>query len=149
MLYRQYVRDRATTTVGEKCLDKNCPRYRLTGRACRGKLCDTILDWEASLPESDLHLAEFHSRYIFQSHINHNNYILYYFSSMADLNVCLGTTLQIVPSGKLPLMGKKYDGKLVVINLQATKHVKLKSCGLCENKYKLCVLFRIKKRISL
>lgn len=59
---RQFVRNTATTTVGQKYLNKNCPRAKITGRACRGKLHDTILDWEHNLPEKDLEVAEYHSR---------------------------------------------------------------------------------------
>lgn len=60
--FRQFVRSTATTSVGQKCLDKMCPRQQITGRACRGKLRDNILDWEANLPESDLQMSEFHSQ---------------------------------------------------------------------------------------
>lgn len=42
---------------------------------------------------------------------------------MADLNICLGSTLQINPSGSLALKNKKYGGKVVICNLQPTKYV--------------------------
>ncbi|XP_009952856.1 PREDICTED: NAD-dependent protein deacetylase sirtuin-6-like [Leptosomus discolor] len=71
--------------------------------ASRGKLRDTILDWEDSLPDRDLTLADEACR-------------------KADLSVTLGTSLQIKPSGNLPLITKKRGGKLVIVNLQATKH---------------------------
>uniref|UniRef100_T1H7Q6 protein acetyllysine N-acetyltransferase n=1 Tax=Rhodnius prolixus TaxID=13249 RepID=T1H7Q6_RHOPR len=76
---RQYVRKSATSSVGQKCLNVPCPSTKVNGRACRGKLYDTILDWEHDLPEKDLKMADYHS-------------------SIADISICLGTTLQIVPS---------------------------------------------------
>ncbi|KAL1487747.1 hypothetical protein ABEB36_015583 [Hypothenemus hampei] len=106
----QFVRTTATSTVGQKYLGEFCKR-EVRGRSCRGKLKDTILDWEADLPENDLEMSDYHS-------------------SLADLNICLGTTLQIVPSGNLPLRCKKYGGKLVIVNLQSTKHVDNLHTGL-------------------
>ncbi|KAG8252989.1 hypothetical protein J6590_061917 [Homalodisca vitripennis] len=58
---RQFVRSCATSSVGQKCLLKPCPTSRLNGRPCRGRMHDTILDWEANLPENDLGMADFHS----------------------------------------------------------------------------------------
>ncbi|XP_068089957.1 NAD-dependent protein deacylase sirtuin-6 [Hyperolius riggenbachi] len=80
----------------------NVPKVRGL-RSCRGKLIDTILDWEDSLPERDLNLADEACR-------------------KADLAITLGTSLQIKPSGNLPLLTKRKGGKLVIVNLQPTKH---------------------------
>ena len=41
----------------------------------------------------------------------------------ADLAVCLGTSLQIQPSGNLPVLTVKNGGKLVIVNLQKTRQV--------------------------
>lgn len=103
---KQYVRDTVVGTMGLKPTGRLCDVPKSRGlRACRGKLRDTILDWEDSLPDQDLALAEDASR-------------------KADLAVTLGTSLQIQPSGNLPVMTKKKGGKLVIVNLQATKHDK-------------------------
>lgn len=99
---RQFVRYAAVTTVGQKCQDVTCPGVRSNGRRCRGKMHDTVLDWEDGLPEHDLDLSEMHS-------------------NAADLSISLGTTLQIIPSGNLPVNTKKRGGKFVVVNLQPTK----------------------------
>ncbi|XP_038019567.1 NAD-dependent protein deacetylase sirtuin-6 [Motacilla alba alba] len=90
--------------MGLKPTGRLCSVTKARGlRACRGKLRDTILDWEDSLPDRDLTLADEACR-------------------KADLSVTLGTSLQIKPSGNLPLITKKRGGKLVIVNLQATKH---------------------------
>ncbi|XP_057668008.1 NAD-dependent protein deacetylase Sirt6 [Diorhabda carinulata] len=126
---RQFVRSEATTTVGKKCLNEDCKRSSmLRGRTCRGKLYDTILDWEDNLPENDLEMSDYHS-------------------SLADLNICLGTTLQIVPSGNLPLRCQKYGGKVVIVNLQPTKHDK--KADLIINTYVDDVLTKVMKKLNL
>ncbi|XP_018010312.1 uncharacterized protein LOC108667757 isoform X2 [Hyalella azteca] len=103
---REFVRSTAVSTVGQKSLGVGCPGKRDTGRQCRGRLHDNILDWEHDLPHLDYNLAEKHS-------------------IGSDLSVCLGTTLQIIPSGVLPTLAKQSDGKLVICNLQPTKHDKI------------------------
>ncbi|KAM4808585.1 NAD-dependent protein deacylase sirtuin-6 [Rhinophrynus dorsalis] len=101
---KQYVRDYVVGTMGLKTTGRLCDVPKLRGlRACRGKLKDTILDWEDSLPDRDLNLADEACR-------------------KADLSITLGTSLQIKPSGNLPLLTKRKGGKLVIVNLQPTKH---------------------------
>ena len=57
----------------------------------------------------------------------HVHYFVIIFQTLsfrhADLAVCLGTSLQIQPSGNLPVFTVKNGGKLVVVNLQKTRHV--------------------------
>ncbi|XP_073541409.1 NAD-dependent protein deacylase sirtuin-6 isoform X7 [Phyllobates terribilis] len=101
---KQYVRDYVVGTMGLKATGRICDVPKVRGlRACRGKLIDTILDWEDSLPVKDLNLADEACR-------------------KADLAITLGTSLQIKPSGNLPLLTKRKGGKLVIVNLQPTKH---------------------------
>ncbi|KAL3285212.1 hypothetical protein HHI36_019327 [Cryptolaemus montrouzieri] len=124
----QFVRSKATSSVGQKLLGQNCKRIIARGRSCRGKLTDTILDWEANLPENDLEMSDYHS-------------------SVADLNICLGSTLQIVPSGNLPLRCKKYGGKVVIINLQPTKQDK--KADLIIHTYVDLAIEKIMKKLGL
>ncbi|XP_062888335.1 NAD-dependent protein deacetylase sirtuin-6 [Mobula hypostoma] len=100
---KQYVRDSVVGTMGLKLTGRLCDVEKARGlRACRGKLRDTILDWEDSLPERDLSLADEACR-------------------KSDVAITLGSSLQIKPSGNLPFNTKKKGGKLVIVNLQATK----------------------------
>ena len=101
---KQFVRQTPAPTVGQKPVGGSC---RSTGRRpCRGKLVDFVLDWEAELPDQDLILSDSHSM-------------------LSELSIVIGSTLQIVPAGTMPTLTKKYrKGKLVIINLQPTKHDK-------------------------
>ncbi|XP_076465329.1 NAD-dependent protein deacylase sirtuin-6-like [Babylonia areolata] len=107
----QYIRNKCVPTMGEKLTGNICTR-RKTRSICRGALHDTVLDWEASLPQYDLQRAEEYSR-------------------KAKLSVCLGTSLQIIPSGNIPLQTKKNRGKLVIVNLQPTKQDKKCNLKIC------------------
>lgn len=102
---KEFIRSQAVDTVGLKRTGTTCSKGGAKGR-CRGKLRDTVLDWEDSLPTEEIETAEYHSK-------------------LSDLSICLGTTLQIVPAGKLPLSAKKNEGgKLVLCNLQPTRYDK-------------------------
>lgn len=101
---RRYYRDFPTGSVGLKYTGRSCDGTP-KGRACRGRLRDTTLDWEDALPEPDFTTACNYAKH-------------------ADLSLCLGTSLQIVPVGNMPLLAQKNGGKMVTVNLQATKHEK-------------------------
>ncbi|XP_063476900.1 NAD-dependent protein deacylase sirtuin-6 isoform X8 [Symphalangus syndactylus] len=59
----QYVRDTVVGTMGLKATGRLCTVAKARGlRACRGELRDTILDWEDSLPDRELALADEASR---------------------------------------------------------------------------------------
>ena len=117
---RMFVRNSPAPTVGQKFVGKSCPATRINNVSptrnnkrgnCRGKLIDFVLDWEDELPESDLILSDAHS-------------------TLAELSIVIGSTLQIIPAGNMPTYTKKYQGagkghgRLVIINLQPTKHDK-------------------------
>ncbi|XP_034472252.1 NAD-dependent protein deacetylase Sirt6 [Drosophila innubila] len=127
---RQFVRATAVETVGQKQLGLPCKSAELgNSRRCRGGIMhDTVLDWEDNLPERDLDMAFMHS-------------------TIADLNITLGTTLQIVPSGNLPLKNLKHDGKLVICNLQPTKHDK--KAHLVISSYIDEILTKVCKRLGI
>ncbi|XP_016925815.3 NAD-dependent protein deacetylase Sirt6 [Drosophila suzukii] len=127
---RQFVSSSAVETVGQKSLDRPCKSSMDSkGRSCRsGILYDNVLDWEHDLPENDLEMGLMHS-------------------SIADLNIALGTTLQIVPSGDLPLKNLKRGGKFVICNLQPTKHDK--KANLIISSYVDVVLSKVCKLLGV
>lgn len=62
LCYRQFIRRKAVTSVGQRELPVDCPAIKGGKISCRGKLHDTILDWEHELPVRDLGLADIHSK---------------------------------------------------------------------------------------
>ncbi|GMT18814.1 hypothetical protein PFISCL1PPCAC_10111 [Pristionchus fissidentatus] len=101
---RMYYRPFAIPTVGGKLTGRYCDGTP-QGRRCRGRLIDFTLDWEGELPEPQYTTS-------------------CKFACDADLVLCLGTSLQIVPVGNYPLSVKRNGGKIVTVNLQKTKHEK-------------------------
>jgi len=102
---RMFVRSGASSTVGRKMSNESCKAQNVK-RPCRGKLRDFVLDWEDELPDDDCDLSHAHSMF-------------------SELSIVIGSTLQIIPAGNMPTYTKKTGkGKLVIINLQATKHDK-------------------------
>lgn len=106
--------------TGETCKNKQ--------RSCRGKLIDTVLDWEHDLPPDDLDMSIFHS-------------------TLADLNIGLGSSFQIMPSGKLPLRSAKFGGKFALVNLQPIKLEK--KADLVIHSYVDDVIEKVLKRLGI
>lgn len=125
---RQFVRVTATKSVGQKPTGEACSVPKRNGRLCRGQLHDSILDWEDELPAEGLRAADLHCK-------------------SADLIVCLGTTLQIVPCGALPLHAKKTGGRIVICNLQPTKIDK--SANLILRYYVDDVMKKVMDRLNI
>ncbi|XP_015900384.3 NAD-dependent protein deacetylase SRT1 isoform X1 [Ziziphus jujuba] len=92
----EYLRDFEVETIGLKETSRRC-----SDNKCGARLKDTVLDWEDALPKKEMNLAEKHCR-------------------MADVVLCLGTSLQITPACNLPLKSLRGGGKIVIVNLQKT-----------------------------
>ena len=58
---REYVRERVVPTMGLKLTGGQCVGGGARGR-CRGRLRDTVLDWEDELPVEETERAERHAR---------------------------------------------------------------------------------------
>lgn len=102
---QKFIRSSSVNTMGLKYTGTSCINKSRRGVGCRGKLRDTILDWEDALPEKEFEAALEHSK-------------------KADVYLVLGSSLQIVPAGNLPLHCRKTGGKFISVNLQKTKHHK-------------------------
>lgn len=63
------------------------------------------------------------------------------------MNITLGTTLQINPSGLLPLKNKRFGGKVVICNLQPTKHDK--KADLKISTYVDVIMEKVLKRLGV
>ncbi|MCL7046861.1 hypothetical protein MKW94_029903 [Papaver nudicaule] len=100
----EYVRDFEVETIGMKETSRRC-----VDEICKARLKDTVLDWDDALPPKEMNLADKHCR-------------------MADVVLCLGTSLQVTPACNLPLRCIRGGGKVVIVNLQPTP--KDKKAGL-------------------
>ncbi|KAI3848756.1 hypothetical protein MKW98_012467 [Papaver atlanticum] len=100
----EYVRDFEVETIGMKETSRRC-----SDENCKARLKDTVLDWDDALPPKEVNLADKHCR-------------------MADVVLCLGTSLQVTPACNLPLRCIRGGGKVVIVNLQSTP--KDKKAGL-------------------
>ncbi|KAI6688711.1 hypothetical protein NL676_025539 [Syzygium grande] len=92
----EYFRDFEVDSIGLKETSRHC-----SDANCGAKLRDTVLDWEDALPSKEMSYAEKHCQ-------------------MADVVLCLGTSLQITPACNLPLKCLRGGGKIVIVNLQKT-----------------------------
>ncbi|KAF8561113.1 hypothetical protein P879_06188 [Paragonimus westermani] len=122
-----FLRNTPSATMGLRQTNTLCSYVKPSGRCCRGKLCDTILDWESDLPQLDYARAIESSKY---------DVFIYLYSLFrrAELHICIGTSLQMYPAASLPLLPtppkrarnstKFQSSKLVIINLQRTKLVR-------------------------
>ncbi|KAI3702660.1 hypothetical protein L6452_28408 [Arctium lappa] len=92
----EYLRDFEVETIGLKETSRRCCDAK-----CGAKLKDSVLDWEDELPPTEMNAAEKHCR-------------------IADIVLCLGTSLQITPACNLPLKSVRKGGKMIIVNLQET-----------------------------
>ncbi|EUB64487.1 NAD-dependent deacetylase sirtuin-6 [Echinococcus granulosus] len=84
-----YIRStKMVPTFGLKPTGARCTKMKTRVRPCGGKLRDSVLDWEDELPEPDYAIAVKEAR-------------------RANLQLCIGTSLQIHPAADLPFTSKQ------------------------------------------
>jgi len=71
---------------------------------CKGKLKDSIINFQENLPEKELDSGFTHSQ-------------------LADLHLCLGSSLRVRPASDMPLETVNNGGKLVIIKYKLNKKV--------------------------
>lgn len=99
----EYLRDFEVETIGLKETPRRCSNVQ-----CGARLRDSVLDWEDALPPKEMIAAEKQCQ-------------------LADVVLCLGTSLQITPACNLPLKCLRGAGKIIIVNLQPTPKDK-KAC---------------------
>lgn len=114
----EYLRDFEVETIGMKETPRRCSDIK-----CGAKLRDTVLDWEDALPPKEMNAASKHCR-------------------MADVVLCLGTSLQITPACNLPLKSLRGGGKIVIVNLQIAACVIMKILIVTKLKINLTMGFK-------
>jgi NAD-dependent SIR2 family protein deacetylase len=89
---------RSARDVHDHTTGRSCPK-------CGGALHDTIINFNESLPE----------------HALQNSFRQ---AKRADLCISLGSSLRVTPAANIPqIVGQKSEGRLVIVNLQATPSV--------------------------
>ncbi|ULU10669.1 hypothetical protein L3Y34_014735 [Caenorhabditis briggsae] len=104
--FSEYVRENIVMSVGLKPTGRNCEGNKKTGRSCRGKLRDATLDWDSEIDHK--HLTKIKKTWKESSHL-----------------LCIGTSLEIIPMGSLPVDAKARGIKTTTINYQETAHEKI------------------------
>ncbi len=116
---KEYLRSYDVGTHPGKAIpryDVHCTGRKCDDKKCKGALRDNIIHFGENLPMEAFQIAKEHSM-------------------KADLAVVIGTSLQVRPAYKLPVMCAKNGGKMVIINLQKTpkdKHASLRIFGECD-----------------
>ena len=100
----EYHRDFELETVGHRNTGRSCER-----EGCRGRLRDSVLDWEQALPDSEVDKS-------------------IAFAREADLVICLGSSLRIVPAADIPFM-MRYDFPAKYVGEKAPKGSKKAAMG--------------------
>lgn len=95
----RFIRSTASPTMRLQKSNVACPRI---GQPCKGRLRDTILDWDSPIPFDEFRVAKREAK-------------------RNKLHICIGTSLQLSPSKDLVAKQKSKSTKLVIINLQPIK----------------------------
>ena len=96
---REYMRDYRVRNA-QKVHDHRTGR-KCDDPQCRGHLRDSIINFGENLPELDLETGFNNGR-------------------LADLHLCMGSSLRVTPAADIPVETYNNGGQLVIVNLQKT-----------------------------